>query len=151
MIQDVTIKKLLTHTDDRGFFREILRDDDKLLSKFGQVSITMTYPGVIKAFHYHELQDDLWYVVSGMAQVVLYDLRKDSSTYGTTDVLYAGEQNPILIKIPIGVAHGYRVLGPEPVTLVYVTTASYDASKPDEKRISYDDPAIGFDWSTNNR
>ncbi len=151
MIQGVVIKKLITHPDDRGFFREILRDDDKLLSKFGQVSVTTTYPGVIKAFHYHEQQDDLWYVASGMAQVVLHDLRADSPTRGTTDVLYTGDQNPILIKIPIGVAHGYRVLGPEPLTLVYVTTASYDASKPDEKRIPYDDPSIGFDWSTKNR
>lgn len=151
MIDGVTVKKLITHPDDRGYFREILRDDDALLSRFGQVSVTTTYPGVIKAFHYHERQDDLWYVVSGMAQVVLHDLRKTSPTNGVTEVLYAGDQNPILIKIPTGVAHGYRVLGPHPVVLAYVTTESYDPSKPDEKRIPFDDPSIGFDWTTKNR
>jgi dTDP-4-dehydrorhamnose 3,5-epimerase len=150
-LHDVIIKTLITHPDDRGFFREVLRDDDKLLSNFGQTSVTVTYPGVIKAFHYHEKQDDLWYVASGMAQVVLYDMREDSDTYKQTQVIYAGEQNPVLIKIPIGVAHGYRVLGDKPVMLFYHTTMSYDAKNPDEKRIPFDDPGIGFDWTTQNR
>jgi dTDP-4-dehydrorhamnose 3,5-epimerase len=93
----------------------------------------------------------LWYVASGMAQVVLYDMRKDSSTYKQTQVILAGEQNPVLIKIPIGVAHGYRVLGDKSVMLFYHTTMSYDAKNPDEKRIPFDDPEIGFDWITKNR
>ena len=73
-IKGVTIEELITHSDDRGYFREILKDNENLLTKFGQTSITKTYPGVIKAFHYHEKQDDLWYVADGMAQVVLHDL-----------------------------------------------------------------------------
>ena len=151
MIQGVEIKSLITHPDDRGYFREILRDDDSLLSNFGQTSVTLTYPGVIKAFHYHERQDDLWYVAKGMAQCVLYDRRKDSPTYKQTQVIFAGEYNPVLIKIPIGVAHGYRAIGPEPVILFYHTTTSYNSQNPDEKRIPWDDPEIGFDWTTKNR
>ncbi len=150
-LNGVIIKVLTTHTDDRGYFREVLRDDDQLLSNFGQTSVTVTYPGVIKAFHYHEQQDDLWYVANGMAQVVLYDMRESSPTYKQTQVIFAGEQNPVLIKIPIGVAHGYRVLGEKPVMLFYHTTKSYDAKNPDEKRIPFDDPGIGFDWTTQNR
>ncbi len=110
----------------------------------------MSYPGVIKAFHYHENQDDLWFFPSGNAQVVLYDLR-DSSTKGQTDVYYMGEENPILLLIPKGVAHGYRVLGPTPATIIYFTTQSYDAKDPDEKRIPWNDKNIGFDWATKNR
>ncbi len=53
----------------------------------------MNYPGVIKAFHYHEKQDDLWFFPSGNAQVVLYDLRKDSPTKGETNVHYMGEES----------------------------------------------------------
>ncbi len=151
MIEGVEIKKLVTHPDDRGCFNEILRDDDKLLAHFGQASITTTYPGVIKAFHWHEKQDDLWYVVSGMAQVVLHDRRDGSPTQGQTNVIYAGDQNQVLIKIPVGVLHGYRVIGPKPVTLIYFTTKSYVAADPDELRVAFDDPAIGFDWSTKNR
>jgi len=151
MIQGVAIKKLVKHSDDRGSFMEILRNDDKMLKKFGQTSYTVTYPGVIKAFHYHKKQDDIWFVASGMAQVVLYDMRKKSKTYKETQVIYAGEDNPVLILIPVGVAHGYRVLGAKPVTLFYHTTQSYDAKKPDEERLEFDDPGIGFDWRTKNK
>lgn len=151
MINGVVVKQLITHPDDRGYFREVLRADDPFFSGVGQTSITLTYPGVVKAFHYHEEQDDLWYVAQGMAQCVLHDLRKDSPTHKETQVVYAGEQNPILIKIPIGVAHGYRVLGVKPVLLFYHTTKAYNPAKPDEKRIPWDDPTIGFDWTTRNR
>jgi dTDP-4-dehydrorhamnose 3,5-epimerase len=150
-IHDVVIKRLVTHSDDRGYFREILRDDDHLLRRFGQSSVTKTYPGVIKAFHWHQDQDDLWYVVDGMARVVLYDRRPDSPTCGVTQVVYAGDDNPVLIHIPTGIAHGYQVLGHKPVVLVYYVTKAYDPRDPDEQRIPFDDPTIGFDWSIHNR
>ena len=151
MIKGVQVKKLVKYNDDRGFFMEVLRNDDKLMKKFGQTSFTLTYSGVIKAFHYHKKQDDLWFVAGGMAQVVLYDMRKDSKTYKETQVIFAGEDNPVLILIPIGVAHGYKVLGEKPVTLFYHTTESYNAKKPDEHRIDFDDKKIGFDWTTKYR
>jgi dTDP-4-dehydrorhamnose 3,5-epimerase len=68
-----------------------------------------------------------------------------------TNVFYMGDHNPMLLVIPAGVAHGYRVLGLEPVIITYFTTESYVASDPDEYRIPWDDPDIGFDWTTKNR
>jgi dTDP-4-dehydrorhamnose 3,5-epimerase len=150
-IHDVIVKKLVTHSDDRGYFREVVREDDHLLSRFGQSSITKTYPGVIKAFHWHHTQDDLWYVVDGMARVVLYDRRAGSPSEGVTQVVYAGEDNPVVVLIPSGVAHGYQVLGNKPVVLFYHVTQTYDPKQPDEQRIPYNDPQIGFDWSIQNR
>jgi dTDP-4-dehydrorhamnose 3,5-epimerase len=152
MIEGVKIKKIIKHCDDRGFFAELVRDGEpELLSRFGQASWSMSYPGVIKAFHFHENQDDLWFFPSGNSQVVLYDLRNNSKTKGVTDVFYMGEENPILLLIPKGVAHGYRVLGQKPATIIYFTTESYNPKEPDEKRIPWDDPSIGFNWETVNR
>lgn len=151
MIKGVKIKGLTKHLDDRGFFMEILRDDDHLLERFGQASMSLTYPGVIKAFHYHKEQDDLWFFSSGNAQVVLYDLRPESTTKGERNIFYMGEDNPILLLIPKGVAHGYRVLGNKPATIIYFTTRSYNREEPDEYRIPWNDPEIGFDWRTKNR
>jgi dTDP-4-dehydrorhamnose 3,5-epimerase len=150
-IHDVVVKGIVTHSDDRGYFREILRDDDGLLSRFGQTSITKTYPGVIKAFHWHKHQDDIWYVADGMVRVVLYDMRPDSPTYRQTQVIFAGEDKPVVIVIPVGVAHGYQVLGTKPALLFYHTTESYKPAEPDEERIPWDDPEIGFDWAIRNR
>lgn len=151
MIEGVKQKNLIKFCDDRGFFAELVRESDGILEKFAQASVSMSYPGVIKAFHYHDYQDDLWYFPSGNAQVVLHDLRKNSPTIGMTDVYYLGEENPIILLIPKGVAHGYRVLGTKPATIIYFTTQEYDQNNPDEKRIAYNDPSIGFDWETKNR
>lgn len=151
MIEGVKVKRLVRHPDDRGFFQEILRDDDGLLRRFGQASMSKTYPGVIKAFHYHERQDDVWFFPVGNAQVVLHDLREGSPTKGETNVFYMGEDNPILLLIPAGVAHGYRTLGEKPAVIIYFTTESYNPDDPDEKRLPFNDPRIGFDWNTKTR
>ncbi|WP_169085308.1 dTDP-4-dehydrorhamnose 3,5-epimerase family protein [Paenibacillus sp. PL91] len=151
MIEGVRKKILKKHSDDRGFFMELLRRDDDIFGEFGQASLSKSYPGVIKAFHYHKKQDDIWYFPFGNAQVVLHDMRADSATFGQTDVYYMGEEDPFLLFIPRGVAHGYRVLGQEPAYIMYVTNMAYDPADPDEYRFAYDDPNIGFDWNTKNR
>ncbi len=147
MIEGVQIKQLKRFCDERGYFLEVLRDDDAFMPEhFGQTSYTVSYPGVIKAFHWHRRQDDIWFVSSGMGQIVLHDIREGSATRGETQVIYAGERNPVLISIPRGVAHGYQVLGSDPLGLFYHTNQSYDPADPDEERIPYDDPGIGFNW-----
>ncbi len=151
MIEGVKIKNLIVRPDDRGFFMEVLKFGEETYADIKQTSYTETYPGVIKAFHWHKRQTDIWCVVSGMAQVVLYDLREDSKTKGMTDVLYSGDKNYSLISIPPGVVHGYKVLGNEKVSLFYHTTEAYDPNSPDEERIAWNDPSIGFNWTTQNR
>ena len=159
MIEGVKIKNLKVHqdipdTEDQtaapGFLMEVLRDDEGLLSKFGQTTFTVAHSGTVKAFHWHELQDDLWFVATGKAVVVLHDLRDGSPTRGETQIVMAGADDYKLIVIPTGVAHGYKVISAEPVLLFYHTTEHYTAAAPDEKRIPYDDPKIGFDWNKYN-
>ncbi|MEA2626787.1 MAG: dTDP-4-dehydrorhamnose 3,5-epimerase [Candidatus Binatota bacterium] len=151
MIRDVHVKRLIVHSDDRGSLMEVLRADDPFFESITQTTFTVAYPGVIKAFHWHRKQKDVWFFSAGMAQVVVYDLREDSPTRGETNVFYMGERNPLLLSIPEYVAHGYRVLGTAPAALFYHTTKTYDPSDPDEERIPHDSPEIGFDWSTRPR
>lgn len=159
MIDGVKIKQLIVRqdipdtdeaTEKPGFLMEVLRDDENLLTKYGQTTFTVAYKGTIKAFHYHEKQDDLWFVATGKAMIVLHDLRPESPTYGETQVINAGTDDYKLVVIPIGVAHGYKVLSDEPVLLFYHTTESYNAKEPDEKRMAYNDPKVGFDWNRNS-
>ncbi len=148
MIQGVEIKQIRKYSDDRGFFAEILKDGEDTFHPVKQTSYTETHPGVIKAFHWHKHQWDVWFVSGGMAQIVLHDMRKDSPTYKQTDVIFAGTDNSVSISIPPYVAHGYKVLGNEKVKLFYHTSEVYDPKNPDEERIPWDDPGIGFDWNT---
>jgi dTDP-4-dehydrorhamnose 3,5-epimerase len=155
MIDGVIIKKLKVHKDipdtdtsqRLGFLMEVLRSDEGLIKKFGQSIFTVSYYGTIKAFHWHKKQDDLWFIATGKARVVLYDQRKKSKTYGKTQVILAGADNYKLILIPVGVVHGYQVLSKEPVLVFYHTTECYNPNKLDEFRIAHDDKTINFNWS----
>jgi len=151
MINDVKIKQIKRFFDDRGYFSEILKFGEETFKEIKQTSYTETYPGIIKAFHWHKKQYDIWFPVKGNIQIVLYDLRGESSTKGETQVIFAGENNPILVLIPPGVAHGYRVLGNQIAGLFYHTSEAYDQKSPDEQRIPFDDPKVDFNWTIKNR
>ncbi|RMD96449.1 MAG: dTDP-4-dehydrorhamnose 3,5-epimerase, partial [Deltaproteobacteria bacterium] len=73
MIEGVRLKRLHPIPDERGYLMEMLRADDDLFLKFGQIYMTTAYPGVVKAWHYHKVQYDHFVVVRGMMKVVLYD------------------------------------------------------------------------------
>ncbi len=156
LIEGVLIEPLQIYPDDRGFFCELARLGKGLASKMVpddqcsiQVSLTLTYPGTIKAIHYHSEQTDLWAPVSGMVQVFLYDLRRNSSTFGAINTIFAGRFQPWEILIPPGVAHGYKALGVEPIQLVYFTDRHYNPA--DELRLSYDHPDIAYDWEIQHK
>jgi dTDP-4-dehydrorhamnose 3,5-epimerase len=158
LIDGVRIGAFNLWPDDRGYFLEVARlaapdlpGADELAEGFAntQVSATLSYPGTIKALHYHCKQTDLWTPVRGMFQVVLYDLRIESPTFGRTNTLYIGALRPWKLRIPPGVAHGYKVLGTEPALLVYLTNCFYDPA--DEGRIPYDHPDINYDWELQHK
>ena len=90
MIEGVEIKELATHADERGFFREIIRESDGFFGHFGQWSHALMYPGSAKAWHHHREQTDWWYAI-GSLKVALYDLRPDSPTKGELVELFLGD------------------------------------------------------------
>jgi dTDP-4-dehydrorhamnose 3,5-epimerase len=145
MIKGVEIVSVDTHADERGFFRELIRVNDPIFKEgFGQWSHTKTFAGAAKAWHVHKRQIDWWYVAIGTLRVALYDTRADSPTHARLDEFLMGEeQGPQILKIPPGVAHGYKVLE-GPAHLFYITSHVYDPA--DEGRIPHDDPGIGYDW-----
>jgi dTDP-4-dehydrorhamnose 3,5-epimerase len=156
LIEGVKIEALQMHPDDRGFFMEVARLGKGLARNMTpegarqiQASFTLTYPGTIKAIHYHAEQTDLWTPVSGMVQVFLYDLRRHSKTFGAINTIYAGRFRPWQILIPPGVGHGYKALGVEPIQLIYFSDRHYNPA--DELRIAYNDPNIAYDWETQHK
>ena len=143
MIEDVSIIKLSTHHDERGFFREIFRfpEDFQDLS-VEQLSHSMVKEGGVKAWHGHVHQSQWNYVVSGQIKVALYDNRKDSKTYKETMAFVTGvSAEPIAYFFPPGVLHGYKCTQ-GPMQIIYVTSGVYDLE--DEVRIDLADDSIGY-------
>lgn len=147
MIKDVVLKPLKVIPDERGFLMEILRKDDPFFQQFGQVYLTVVYPGVVKGWHFHKLQTDHFCVVKGMAKVVLYDRRDDSPTRGEVNEFFLGDHNRTLLVIPPGVLHGMKGTSPDPALLINVPTHMYDYKEPDEFRVHPHDNDIPYDWS----
>ena len=153
LIAGVKVSAYPLWPDDRGYFLEVIRIGQGLPGYFDpattQVSAALSYPGAIKAFHYHIHQTDFWVPVLGMFQVALVDLRKDSPTFGLKNTLYVGAFRPWHLIIPPGVGHGYKVIGVDPAMLVYVTDKNYNPK--DEGRIAYNEPGINYDWETQHK
>jgi dTDP-4-dehydrorhamnose 3,5-epimerase len=161
-IDGVRTIKLARFTDDRGFFLELFRSRSnhagcKELADFftgipvAQVNFSTVDVGAhIKGLHYHLKQDDIWFFPPpSKAKVVLYDVRKSSPSFGRTQTVVAGGGQDLLVRIPAGVAHGYRPLT-NPCSLLYFVTETFDPAAPDEFRIAWDHPAVKELWDTPN-
>ena len=147
MIDGVKVRKLRLIPDERGYLMEMLRSDWEEYDKFGQVYITAVYPGSVKGWHYHKIQTDHFICVHGMAKVVLYDGREGSPTHGEVNEFFMGEQNPMLLKIPPGVMHGFKGISQEMALIVNVPTELYNYEQPDEYRLPAHTDQIPYDWS----
>lgn len=132
------------HADDGGNFTELVRmENGQVVGLDGfeaqQASLSVMLPGVIKAFHLHHNQDDLWYVSPYHRVVVnLVDLRADSPTRANRMRLVLGGGTNRLLRIPAGVAHGAANLTQEPQYLWYFVTQTFNAQAPDEHRLPWD-------------
>jgi len=146
MIDGVSVKQLKLVADERGWLMEILRRDWRIFEKFGQVYITAAYPNVVKAWHAHREQTDHLVCVKGLAKLVVYDGRDGSKTKGEINEFIIGEKNPILVKIPPGVWHGFKTIGEETSLVVNIPSELYNYKEPDELRLPPDTDKIPYDW-----
>ena len=147
-IDGVHIKKIVRHEDERGYFSELLKRGEPGFHTIEQTSYAVCKPGVIKAFHFHDYWES-WVVLRGRAQIVIRDTRSGSKTEGLTQVIYAGEDDPIAISIPPNVAHGYKALGDKDVGMLYHAEEAYNSTRKDQiGAIAFDSPDIGFDWNS---
>src|SRR4051812_48303336 len=107
LIAGVRVEPYALHPDDRGYFLEVHRMGRGAAGAFPaestQISAAMSYPGTVKAYHFHLHQHDWWTPMNGMFQVALADLRLGSPTYGARNTLYVGMLRPWQILIPPGV------------------------------------------------
>ena len=148
MIDGVEIKKLNIIKDERGYLMEILRCDDKLFKKFGQVYLTACNPGYVKGWHYHKKQTDNFVCVKGEVRIGLYDNREDSRTREKVEEFIIGEKNPLLVQIPPGVIHGFESNIDGESVIVNIPTKKYDYNNPDEFRIDPFDNNIPLKWKS---
>jgi dTDP-4-dehydrorhamnose 3,5-epimerase len=145
-IEGVELVELRRHHDDGGSMTELARLVDgrsDALAGFSvhQINYSEIEPGVVKAFHLHARQTDVWYVPpSDRLLVVLVDVRKGSRTEGARRRIMLGTGGSRLLRIPPGVAHGVRNLGTTTGRVIYFTDLHFspEPAACDEGRLPWD-------------
>lgn len=147
MIEGVVIRRLERHVDERGSLTELVRSDWPGFRAFAQTTLTRNYPGVVRAWHWHERQTDLFVVIGGMMKVVLYDARRTSPSHGQVQELFLGEDSLSMVSVPPGVYHGYKTIGTATALILNFPDTLYRPSDPDEHRLPFDSKGVPYDWS----
>ncbi len=131
-------------TDDGGTFIEVARLTDGLHDwahgiSARQISFSEMLPGVIKGFHLHYNQEDVWFVPPSSRMLVgLHDARKGSPTEEATMRFVMGGGKAKLVVIPRGVAHGLRNIDDKSGFVFYLVSQQFDKDDPDERRLPWD-------------
>ena len=157
MLPGIEVRTLRKLVDDRGFFMEAWRADWRDLlgdDTIVQANLSLSFPGVIRAWHRHGRgQVDYFLVVGGVLRICAYDDAGGSPTRGQPTEVVASAEVPQLVRVPGHYWHGTMALGTAPALTVYFTSRLYDYQQPDEERRPWNDPAIidprtgePYDW-----
>lgn len=145
MIEGVVITPLRQIPDERGKVMHMLRRDDPEFEQFGEIYFSMVYPQAIKAWHLHSAAILNYAVVAGMIKLVLYDQRPHSSTRGQIQVIFAGEQNYVRVKIPHGIYTGFQGIGTGTAIVANCATLPHDPHE--STRLDPFSKEIPYDWT----
>lgn len=136
---------LRLQADDGGNFCELGRLQNGMVEGLSapfavqQLSFSVVLPGVVKAYHLHYKQDDLWFVpFTHRLLVNLHDMREDSPTFDLHERVILGGGTHQLLRIPAGVAHGAKNAYSDPMFLFYATSQQFSLEQPDEQRLPWD-------------
>ena len=151
LIDGIVVKPLNVIPDERGRLFEVLRRDEPMFRKFGQVYCTTVNYGVVKGWHYHKKQIDNFVCVSGMIKLVAYDDRLRSPSRGQINEFFLGVHHPALVQVPPHVWHGFKGISHPEAVVLNIPTEPYHYKRPDEFRIDPHKNDIPYDWNRVDR
>jgi len=146
MINDIKVIGLKLLPNEKGRLMEVQSRSDEIYPGFGQVYITESFAGVVKAWYRHQKQIDQIAVVSGLLKLVLYDDREHSTSKGEIMEIIMGELAPKLVQIPPGIWHGFKAIGNSSAFLLHLNSEVFDPENIDEERLPPNSEVIPYTW-----
>ncbi|MCK9401172.1 MAG: dTDP-4-dehydrorhamnose 3,5-epimerase family protein [Bacteroidales bacterium] len=138
--------------DNRGSFIKVFNEDffaeNGLKTNFKESYYSISHKNVIRGMHFQippAEHTKLVYVNQGSIIDVVLDIRKSSPTFGQHFFIELNTENPILIYIPVGIAHGFFSLD-DHTMVTYLQTSCYNNAC--DKGIKYN--SFGMDWGIVN-
>lgn len=145
----VVVIELKSFSDDRGFFRELFREnmytEAGLPHNFVQYNHSRSKKNVLRGMHYQRAhaQGKLVTAVKGHILDVVADVRPESPTFGVWIAEELSDQNHHQLYVPPGYAHGFLALSDE-VDLLYACTDYYHHQ--DAFTVNWKDPTLNIQW-----
>lgn len=145
LLEGMSFKDSIRHSDDRGSVTELYDPrwgwhQDPLVFSY----IFTIRPGQAKGWGLHKQHEDRYFVIRGELELVLYDTRPSSTTFGKVCKLFLSADRPRLVNVPKFVWHADRNIGTEDCMVVNFPTIMYDHSAPDKYRLPLDTPLIPY-------
>lgn len=135
--------QLSTRRDERGELTEIFREDWPDVPAPVQWNFVRTEANVLRGVHVHVTHVDCLVALHGRMQVGINDLRAGSIGHNQGGIVELSGDNPSVLMIPPGVAHGFYFAGP--ASFVYGVSHYWDPVN-DEFGCRWDDPALRIPW-----
>jgi dTDP-4-dehydrorhamnose 3,5-epimerase len=135
--------------DERGFFLESYNEramaEAGIREQFVQDNHSCSQRNVLRGLHYQikQPQGKLVRVVEGEILDVAVDVRRSSPTFGQWESVKLSGENKRMFWIPVGFAHGFRVLS-EKAHVIYKATAYYAPEH--ERTLLWNGADLKIDW-----
>jgi dTDP-4-dehydrorhamnose 3,5-epimerase-like enzyme len=110
----------------------VLRDEDHLLRRFGQVEIRRFAANTKTPFMLREEADEVWASIEGVVEFALVDRRPGSPSENSSMLVELEAKNPQTLLVPFGVA--YSISCRQDCILIRLTTHS-DGVHPGDQTI----------------
>ena len=144
---DMRMREVPTHIDDRGSVVEMF--DTRWDWHPDPIEFVYSFtirPGIVKGWGLHQRHEDRYFLLQGEIELVLFDVRPESSTYGQVSRLYLSHYNRRIVNIPAFVWHADHNVGSTDAMVVNFPTIQYDHTAPDKIRLPLDTPLIPFSF-----
>lgn len=112
---------LKMNMDMRGSFTEFLKTDE-----YGQVSVNISKPGIVKGNHWHHTKNEKFLVVSGKGVIRFRKIDEDE----IVEYYVSGEKLEV-VDIPTGYTHNIENLGDSDMVTIMWANEKFDPNKPD--------------------
>jgi dTDP-4-dehydrorhamnose 3,5-epimerase len=135
--------------DQRGFFLESYNERAfaalGIEERFVQDNHSSSRRNVLRGLHYQikHPQGKLVRLVEGEVLDVAVDVCRSSPTFGRWEAVRLSSENKRMLWIPVGFAHGFRVIS-ESAQVLYKATDYYAPEH--ERTVAWNDPDLKIDW-----
>jgi len=143
-LEGIKITPLKKFENNQGMVLHMLKESSPEFIKFGEIYFSITYPGIIKGWTRHKKMTQNYAVPVGKLKLVLYDSRKQSSTFSKLQEIEVGLDDYKLITIPPEIWYSFKSIFKENTLIVNCTDLPHDPEEIEKCSINSSD--IPYKW-----